>query len=75
MALVSYVGTGWNINQFPLFVKVRQIRKRFFKPTIPPKKERTNSFFLPNSTKNEFVRSFFGGIRGYQKGFLKLTDL
>ena len=26
-----------------------------------------NSGFLPNSTKNEFVRSFFGRIRGYQK--------
>ena len=26
-------------------------------------------FFLPNSTKNEFVRSFFGRIRWYQKSF------
>ena len=32
-------------------------------------KKQTNKFgfFLPESTKNEFVRSFFGRIRGYQK--------
>jgi hypothetical protein len=30
---------------------------------------------LPNSTKNEFVRSFFGRIRGYQKVLSKLSDL
>ena len=28
-----------------------------------------------NSTKNEFVRSFFGRIRGYQKVLSKLSDL
>ena len=48
-------------------VKVRQSRNGFFKPTILPKNEQTNSVFLPNSTKNEFVHSFFGRIRGYQK--------
>ena len=30
-----------------------------------------NSFFLPNNTKNESIRSFFGEIRGYQKGLSK----
>ena len=41
-------------------------------------KKRTNEFvlfFFSNSTKNEFVRSFFGRIRGYQKVLSKLTDL
>ena len=30
---------------------------------------------MPNSTKNEFVRSFFGRIRGYQKVLSNLSDL
>ena len=39
-------------------------------------KKRTNEFgFLPNSIKNEFVRSFFGRIRGYQKVLSKLSVL
>ena len=45
-------------------LKVRQSRNVFFKPTILPKNERTNSFFLPNSTMIELFRSFFGRIRG-----------
>ena len=44
-------------------------------PRILPKNERTNSFFWPNSNKNEFVHLFFGRIRGYQKVLLKLSDL
>ena len=42
-------------------LKVRQNRNGFLKPTIPPKNERTNSVFWPNSTMNEYFRSFFGG--------------
>ena len=39
-------------------------------------KKRTNEFgFLPNSTMIELFRSFFGGIRGWQKVLSKLTDL
>jgi hypothetical protein len=53
-------------------IKVRQIRNGFFKPRIPPKNERKNSFFWPNRTINEFFRSFFGGIRGCQKVLSKL---
>ena len=63
------------IQNFKQIIKVRQSRNVSFKPTILPKNERTNSVFLPNSTKNEFVRSFFGRIRGYQKVLSKLTDL
>ena len=38
-------------------LKVRQSRNVFFKPTILPKNEQTNSVFLPNSTmSNSFVR-------------------
>ena len=38
-------------------LKVRQSRNDSFKPTIFPKNEQTNSFFLPNSTvSNSFVR-------------------
>ena len=58
-------------------LKVRQSRNVSFKPTILPKK-RTNEFVvfcLNNSTKNEFVRSFVGRIRGCQKVLSKLTDL
>ena len=58
-----------------VYLKVRQSRNVSFKPMILPKQERMNSGFLPNSTKNEFVRSFFGRIRGYQKVLSKLTDL
>ena len=51
-----------------MLLKVGKSRNVSFKLTILSKNERTNSgFFLPNSTKNEFVRSFFGRIRGYQK--------
>ena len=42
----------------------------FFKKT----NERIH-FFWPNSIKNEFVCSFFGRIRGYQKVVSKLSDL
>ena len=66
---------GKKCNNIEYIVKVRQIRNGFFKPTIPPKNERMNSVFLPDSTKNEFVRSFFGGNRGYQKDLSKLSDL
>ena len=56
-------------------LKVRQSRNVSFKLTILPKNEQTNSFILPNSTKNEFAGSFLGRIRGYQKVLSKLIDL
>ena len=52
-----------------VFLKVGQIRNVSFKPTILPKNERTNSFFLPNSTKNEFVRSFLEEFKDTKKSF------
>ena len=52
-----------------LMVKVSKFRNNFWYLRILPKSEQTNSVFLPNSTKNEFVRSFFGRIRGYQESF------
>ena len=73
-----FLGGHKNLKQSPTFLtllKVRQIWNGFLKPTIPPKNKRTNSFFLPNSTMNEFIRLFFRGIRGYQKFLSKLTDL
>ena len=43
------------------------ILKQFLVSSDSSKKnERTNSVLLPNSTKNKFVCSFFGRIRGYQ---------
>ena len=57
-------------------LKVRQNRNVSFKPTIPPKNERTNSVLLPNNTINaEFFRLLLGRIRRYQKVLLKVTDL
>ena len=50
-------------------VKVRKSRNDFFKTRIPPKNERKNSFFWPNSTINEFFCSFFGGILVLKKSF------
>ena len=38
-------------------------------PRILPKNERTNSFLVLLGQKNEFFRSFFGRIQGYQKSF------
>ena len=51
--------------QFEFFMrllKVRQSRNAFFKPTILPKNERTNSVILPKSTMTELFCSFFGRI-------------
>ena len=59
----------------PCIIKVTQSRNVSFKAMILPKNEQTNSFFLLNSTKNEFVCSFFGRIRGCQKVLSKSTDL
>ena len=39
-------------------LKVRQIRKGFFKTTILPKNEQTNSGFLPNSIIIEWFHLF-----------------
>ena len=58
-----------------ILLEVRQICNVFFKPTILPKTERTNSFFWPNSPMIELFRSFFGRIQGQQKVLSKLTDL
>ena len=38
-------------------------------------KDSRTIFFFPTSTKNKFVRSFFGRIQGYQKVLSKLSDL
>ena len=46
------------------YLKVRQSRNVFFKPTILPKNEGMNSVFLPNSTMIALFRLFFGRIRG-----------
>ena len=43
--------------------------RTFWYPRILQKNERTNSFLVLLGQKNEFVRSFFGRIRGYQKSF------
>ena len=44
-------------------LKVRQIQKGFFKPTIPPSNERTNSFFcLTVLSMNEIAHSFVEGM-------------
>ena len=57
-------------------LKVRQNLNIFFKSTIPPKNERTNSVFLTNSTIYvEFFRSFLGRIRGYRKFFINFLTL
>ena len=53
------------------FLKVRQSRNVFFKLTILPKNERTNT----SSTMIELFHSVFGRIRGEQKVLSKLTDL
>ena len=45
------------------------ISRTFWYPRILPKNEWTNLFFVPVGQKNEFVRSFFGRIRGCQKLF------
>ena len=50
-------------------LKVRWFRNNFWYPRILPKNERTNSFLVLLGKKTEFVRSFFGRIRGYQKLF------
>ena len=53
-----------------------QIISKWFLVSSDSSKKRTNEFvFWPNSIKNEFVRLFFGRIRGYQKVFSKLSDL
>ena len=56
------------------FIKVKQSRNVFFKPTIPPKNKQTKSFFLPNSTVIELFCSWFGKIWGLQKVLSTLTD-
>ena len=55
---------------FKLKLKVRWFRKYFFVSSDSSKK-RTNKFvfYLCLAKKNEFVRLFFGRIRGYQKSF------
>ena len=62
-----------------VFWEKRSFHKDIIKLRLYPRilriNERTNLVFLPNSTKNEFVRSFFGRIRGYQRVLSKLTDL
>ena len=67
------------IYKLGLLLKVKQSRNVFFKPTILPKKERTNLVFLPNSITCIIMiilfRSFFGRIRGWQRVLSKLPDL
>ena len=57
------------------YAKGQTNSKWFFQVDVSSKKRAKKFDFLPKSTMNEFVRSFFGGIRGYQKVLSKLTDL
>ena len=60
---------------FYLKLKVRKSRNDFFKPTFPPKNERTNSTLLLWNLRSTCARSFFGGNWRHQKDISKLFDL
>ena len=68
---LHYHLTGW----ISWRLKGQIISKQFLVSSDSSKKQTNEFVFWPNSTKNEFVRSFFGRIRGYQKVLSKLSDL
>ena len=57
------------------FAKGQIISKGLLVSSDSSKKRKNEFGFLPDSAKNELVRSFFGRIRGYQKVLSKLSDL